>query len=86
MFNELVYIFIQACACIFAVALTTIAGRVAANMSKEQIRNESHDKPESVSSLKSPVTSNVKWTQETPEGVRRDYLEFFTVKPDLTRA
>ncbi|CAF1120200.1 unnamed protein product, partial [Brachionus calyciflorus] len=83
MFNELVYIFIQACACIIALALTTIAVRVAANMSKEQIRNESQD---SVSKLKSPVTSKVKWTQETPERVRRDHLESFTVKPDLTRA
>ncbi|CAF1090483.1 unnamed protein product [Brachionus calyciflorus] len=46
----------------------------------------SHDKPDSVSSLKSPVTSNVKWTQETPERVGRDHLESFTVKPDLTRA
>ncbi|CAF0854354.1 unnamed protein product [Brachionus calyciflorus] len=86
MFNELVYIFIQACACIFALALTTIAVRVAANMSKEQIRNESHNKPDSVSNLKSPVASNVKWTQETPERVRRNHLESFTVKPDLTRA
>ncbi|CAF0893831.1 unnamed protein product [Brachionus calyciflorus] len=55
-------------------------------MSKEQIRNESHDKPDSASKLKSPVTSNAKSTQETPERVRRDHLESFTVKPDLTRA
>ncbi|CAF0836689.1 unnamed protein product, partial [Brachionus calyciflorus] len=33
-----------------------------------------------------PVASNVKWTQETTERVRREHLESFTVKSDLTRA
>ncbi|CAF1085526.1 unnamed protein product [Brachionus calyciflorus] len=85
MFNELVLILIQVCACIFALALTTIAVKLAV-LFNGQCRYGSHDKPDSVSNLKSPVASNVKWTQETPERVRRDNLEYFTVKPDLTRA
>ncbi|CAF0735798.1 unnamed protein product [Brachionus calyciflorus] len=86
MFNELVLFLFQACASIFAKALTTIVVKVTVNLFNGQCGYGSHDKPDSVSNLVSPVASNVKWTQETPERVRRDYLESFTVKPDLTRA
>ncbi|CAF1019917.1 unnamed protein product [Brachionus calyciflorus] len=86
MFKELVLILFQACASIFAIALTTIVVKVTVNLFNVQNGYGSHNKPDSVSSLKSPVASNVKLTQETPERVRRDHLESFTVKPDLTRA
>ncbi|CAF1036418.1 unnamed protein product [Brachionus calyciflorus] len=86
MFNELMLFLFQACDCIFNIALTTIVVKVTVNLFNGQCGYGSHDKTDSVSNLKSPVVSNVKWTQETPERVRRDQLESFTVKPDLTRA
>ncbi|CAF0995873.1 unnamed protein product [Brachionus calyciflorus] len=86
MFNEQVLFLFQECASIFAIALTTIVVKVTVNLIIGQCGYGSHDKPDSVSNLKSPVASNVKWIQETPERVRGDHLESFTVKPDLTRA
>ncbi|CAF1113239.1 unnamed protein product, partial [Brachionus calyciflorus] len=86
MFNELVLFLFQTCASIFAKALTTIVVKVTVNLFNGQCGYGSHDKQDSVSNLKSPMASNVKWTEETPERVLRDHLESFTVKPDLTRA
>ncbi|CAF1044187.1 unnamed protein product, partial [Brachionus calyciflorus] len=67
MFNELVLFLFQACAIIFAISLTTIVFKVTVDLFNWQCGYGTHDKPDSVSNLKSPVASNVKWTQETPE-------------------